>query len=551
MRLSRCFAPIVWALCDIIAASAHAAEPGPERLGTVDFANSCAPAQKVAINRGVALLHDFWYAEAMPQFEHVLAADPGCAIARWGIVMSQFHQIWDRPDDELMAKSWATLEPATRARARVSTRERGYIAALATFFHPDDRRYPERIVAYRKAMAKLAHDWPKDVDAGAFHALAMLASTAPGDTSLADNRSALAALKPLWRQHPDHPGVVHYIVHACDTPALAADGLAAARHYGKIAPSGAHAAHMGGHIFARLGLWQEDIAANAASVEATNAAEARGLSGWMDQFHSDDFLVYAYLQRGDVSRARAAADAAAAAITRYSQDMDAMPDHWMYGMFPYYQAKLPIFLALETRDWVAAESVPVDEAAPPQTQEQVWWAHGVAAGHRKDAEATAAALAGFDATLAALRATPNAYMAEGSHTRIDHDVLAAWSAYAEGDLPKALALFQGAAELQDRVGQREVDIPVHEMIGDLLFDSGRPGDALVEYDAALVHSPGRFRSLSAGGQAAEAAGKPDRARELYAALLASVDPVATAQHPAVLHARAFVAEKTARSDTVR
>ena len=176
----------------------------------------------------------------------------------------------------------------------------------------------------------------------------------------------MAVLTPLWPKYPDHPGLVHYIIHACDTPSLAADGLAAARHYGEIASSGPHAVHMPGHIFARLGMWPEDIDANRASVAASRAAEARHESGWMDQFHSDDFLVYAYLQRGQDAQARAVAADAAAAIAHYESMRDMAPDHYMIGMFPYYRSKFPIFLALETRDWEAAAALEPVKGAPAE-----------------------------------------------------------------------------------------------------------------------------------------------------------------------------------------
>src|SRR5262249_3067190 len=150
-----------------------------------------------------------------------------------------------------------------------------------------------------------------------FYALALLAAKSTNDTSLTPEHEAMAILTPLWRKYPDHPGLVHYIIHACDTPSLAKDGLTAARHYGEIAPSGPHAVHMPGHIFARLGMWQEDIDSNLASVEASRIAETRHESGWMDQFHSDDFLVYAYLQSGQEAQAKTVAAASAAEISHY------------------------------------------------------------------------------------------------------------------------------------------------------------------------------------------------------------------------------------------
>src|SRR5208282_3312810 len=192
-----------------------------------------------------------------------------------------------------------------------------YVAALSAFLQPDKRDYQSHIQSYAAAMARAYKDYPRDVDAGAFYALALLAAAAPHDTSLSNEHRALAVLNPLFVKYPDHPGVVHYIIHACDTPSLARDGLAAANHYGEIAASAPHAVHMPGHIFARLGMWQADIDSNEASVAASHAAETRGQSGAMDQFHSDDFLLYAYLQTGQDARARETLRDSTAAIARF------------------------------------------------------------------------------------------------------------------------------------------------------------------------------------------------------------------------------------------
>src|SRR5579875_3765801 len=229
-----------------------------ERLGTMSFPVSCAAASQAAFNRGVALLHDFWYEEARAQYTRLTASDPGCAMAHWGLAMSGFHEIWGRPNAAGMQKGWAEMQKA-QSPAAGTARERAYIAALAAFYRPGPQEYPARIAAYSEAMGRLYAQFPGDVDAGAFYALSLLANEAPDDTSLAQEHKAMAVLTPLFAQYPDHPGVVHYIIHACDNPAMAADGLAAANHYGEIAQSGPHAFHMPGHIYARLGLWPQDI----------------------------------------------------------------------------------------------------------------------------------------------------------------------------------------------------------------------------------------------------------------------------------------------------
>ena len=523
-------------------AAVPAAEAG-ERLGTVSFPVSCAPAVQPGFNRGVALLHDFWYAEARPQFERILKSDPGCSMAHWGIALSLFHQIWDRPDEATMAAGWQQLDSARKHPAGTA-RERAYIDALGSFFQPGAADYQRRIDAYSAAMGKLYAAHPEDVDAGAFYALALLAAVAPSDTSLSQERKAMAVLVPLWAKYPDHPGLVHYIIHACDNPTLAPEGLAAARAYGKIAPSGPHAVHMPGHIFARLGLWQEDIAANTGSVEASRAAEARHESGWMDQFHSDDFLVYAYLQSGQEGKARSVVAASNAAIAHYESMPGMTGGDYMTGMFPYYRVKLPMFVDLETRDWTGTLKLEAIAGAPPETQIQVYWARAIAAGHLHRAAEAQHDLSAYDALVDQVRKGSHAYLAESTGAKIQRREVLAWVAFADGRLDNALEHMRASADLQDRVGQGEVDIPAREMLADMLLASNRPKEALAEYQRALTLSPNRFNGLYNAGRAAEAAGDARTARQYFAELLKSTEDGADSIRPEIAHAREFLATET-------
>jgi tetratricopeptide (TPR) repeat protein len=523
--------------------AARSAEPSAvqastERLGTVSFAVTCAPAVHSSFVRGVALLHDFWYQEAQHQFEEIAKADPNCAMAHWGVAMSLYHQIWDRPDAATVAKGSQEMQ-AAQARPAKTAREREYVAALSDFYKPGRSDYQARVQSYAAAMGKLYQDYPNDTDAGAFYALALLASQAPNDDGLTLNRKAMAVLTPLFAQYPDHPGIVHYIIHACDTPALAQDGLAAAKHYGEIAASAPHAVHMPGHIFARLGMWQADIDANVASVAASHAAESRKQSGAMDQFHSDDFLVYAYLQSGQEARAKAVLDDSAAAIAHF-ETMSDMGDHYMTGMFPYYRTKLPIFYSLELRDWKTAAALPSIPRAPPESQTLTYWARTVAAGHLRQAQQAQADLSDYDALMAKIKQGRHAYFADSTGARIERGEMLAWIAFAANNPSAALKYMREAADLQDKVGQGEVDIPAREMLADILLELGRPQDALVEYKKALTLSPNRFNGLFNAGTAAEAAGDAPQAQHYYATLLKITDNGSQSSRPEFDHVKAVV-----------
>jgi tetratricopeptide (TPR) repeat protein len=526
-------------------APARAGEIAGERLGEVSFPVSCAATVRAPFSRGVALLHDFWYEEAQRQFEQIAKADPGCAMAHWGIAMSVFHQIWDRPDEKTMARGWTEMQAAAAHPAK-SAREREYVAALSGFYRSDQRDYQSRVEGYASAMAKLYRDYPRDTDAGAFYALSLLAAEAPDDTSLAQERKAMAVLNPLFAQYPNHPGVVHYIIHACDTPSLAPDGLAAARHYGEIAASAPHAVHMPGHIFARLGLWTEDIESNLGSVAASKAAEARHQSGAMDQFHSDDFLLYAFLQTAQDARAKAVIADSAAAVERF-KSMPEMGEHYMEGMFPYYSTKLPVFFALEMRDWQAAAALEPIAGARPQTQSMTYWARAVADGHLRRPQQARADLTEYDSSMQAVRKGRHAYLADSTAARIERGEIQAWVDYAEGKPADALKHMRESADLQDKVGQGEVDIPAREMLADMLLELGQPREALGEYARALALSPNRFNGLYNAGRAAESAGDGAQAKNYFAALLKSTDNGSQSARPEFQHVKAFDASQALAS----
>jgi tetratricopeptide (TPR) repeat protein len=520
-----------------IAAAADGAG-SPEHLGTVSFPVTCVPAVQPQFIRGVALLHDFWYQEAQRQFEEIIKVDPSCAMAHWGVAMSIFHQIWDRPDPTTVAHGWREMQ-AAEARPAKSVREREYIAALSSFYQPDQRSYQSRISAYAASMALLYKHYPLDVDAGAFYALALLAAQPPDDASVTASKKAMAVLSPLSGQYPDHPGVVHYIIHACDTPSLAPDGLAAARHYGEIAATAPHAVHMPGHIFARLGLWQDDIDSNVASVAASHAAEARKQSGAMDQFHSDDFLLYAYLQSGQDAKAKGVLADSAAALVHFESMRD-MGDHYMTGMFPYYRTKLPIFYALEMRDWNSAAALQAVAGAPPETQTLTFWARSIASGHLHQLRQVKDDLLEYDALVDRIRKGNRAYIADSTGARIERGEMLAWLAYAQGSPDEALALMRESADLQDKVGQGEVDIPAREMLADMLLELKRPQEALAEYQLALTLSPNRFNGLFNAGLAAEAVGDPLQAQGYYASLLKLTDNGSQSVRPEFDHAKSVM-----------
>jgi len=260
----------------------------------------------------------------------------------------------------------------------------------------------------------------------------------------------------------------------------------------------------------------------------------------MDQFHSDDFLVYAYLQSGQEARAKAVLDESAATIAHF-ETMPDMGENYMTGMFPYYRTKLPLFYHLELRDWKTAAALPAVAGAPPESQTLTYWARTVAAGHLHDAQLARATLADYDVLMAKIKKGRHAYFADSTATRIERGEMQAWIAFAEGNTADALKHMQAAADLQDKVGQGEVDIPAREMLADILLDLGRPQEALAEYQKALTLSPNRFNGLFNAGRAAEGAGDSGQAQNDYAKLLQQTNSGAQSTRPEFEHVKSVVA----------
>lgn len=512
----------------------HHHEAG-EQLGKVSFPVSCAPASQQEFNRGVALMHSFQYEDAEAQFLEITKSDPSCAMAHWGVALSYFHQLWDRPQEPTLKRGHEQMLMAQKLGAKTD-RENDYIAALAIFYdNPASSDYMKRVTAYSDAMGKLYQKYPNDLEAGAFYALSLLAAEPPDDTSLANQKKAVAVLMPLFQKDPDHPGLAHYIIHSCDNPQMAEMGLPAARVYAGIASSSAHAVHMPSHIFARLGLWQEDIQANLKSVALAQQSGAAYMAG--HQLHAMHFLLYAYLQTGQDAKAKQIVDQAlqmAAAAPKMSDDN---------GMLRYYgfaQAHFPALYDLEMHHWSEAMALKPAANAPPHMQTITYWAQTIAAARAGDVNAARAAAKRFDDAQEAVRKSKYAYMLEGHN--LERAEVEAWLAFAEKKNDEALTQMRTVAETQDKVGKAEVDIPAREMLADMLLESKQPEAALVEYEKAMKSDPNRFNELAGAARAAELAHQQKKADAYYAQLLKNCDDGKYSDRPALERAKTALAQ---------
>jgi Tfp pilus assembly protein PilF len=494
MRFYRFFS-ILLLLPGVSAAQRSHDSPAPQRLGEVAFENSCAPAVQPQFQRAIALLHSFAYAPARDAFSEVEARDPRCAMAHWGMAMTYFHQLWEPPIYPAdLALGRQETERAMRLQPGTE-REGEYIAALAAIYRDAGSiPYRQRVLRYERAMREIAARNGKDVEAQVFHALAVLATAPPADKTHANQKQAVAILVPLYRRFPRHPGIAHYLIHACDNAELARQGLPAARAYAKIAPSAPHALHMPSHIFTRLGMWQDSVRSNLA---AQDAARRQGDVG--EELHAMDYLVYAYLQMGRESEA--------AQVVRKLNSLSALDAaDFKIG---YAATAMPVRLALERRRWAEAATAVAPAGVAPQVAATAVWARALGLGRNGHIAQARVELVHLRRIESELRAGGNEYWA--TQTRIQAEEAAAWIAAAEGKSRKATTLLRQAARREDAVEKLPVTpgpvIPAREQLGEWLLEIHEPQAALEAFKAALAGAPGRRGALLGAARAAEMAGE--------------------------------------------
>jgi tetratricopeptide (TPR) repeat protein len=507
--------------------------PGDLRAAeTVDFKVSGAPEVRSEFIRGVALLHSFFYEEARRIFTEVAARDPNCAMAQWGIAMTWWHPIWTPPTSDEMRAGKAAIEKGMAMKAGTDL-ERGFITALNAYYNTPDSPTaglvgqschgpvgaPDRVVTYEKAMRQLAEKYPDDFEAQTFYAFAILALgyATPADTTLAKQLQAAALLEKLWKKNPNHPGVTHYLIHSYDYPSLAERGLAAARSYGSIAPWVPHALHMPSHIFTRLGMWEESIAANRSSADASRAYAAMRHrdATEAEELHALDYTVYSYLQEGQDAKAKEIVDFAAT-VRKTNPELEFSA--------AYALAAIPSRYALERNAWSDAAALRVPElphwSSFPFMEALIEYAHALGRAHTGDLEGARKAMD----RMRQLRDATSDPKFDYFKRQLDQQMQAAsaWVAYGENKKEDAVTTLRRVADVEDILGKHPVSpgalVPAREQLGDLLLALDRPKEAQREFEAALKIYPGRFRGLYGAAQAAKLIGEKEKADHYYAKL---------------------------------
>ncbi len=492
-------------------------------VGAVHFPVSCSPAAQKVFDRGVALLHSFWYDEARRTFTEVAEIDRGCAMAYWGMAMSLYHPLWAPPTPGDLAKGQAAVEKAKSAAAKTQ-RERDYIVALEAFYHDSNSRsHSARALAWRKAMERLSERYPEDREAAIFFALSLLGTASATDKTYANQKRAAVILNRILPEQPNHPGIAHYLIHAYDSPQLAALALPAARSYAKTAPAVPHALHMPSHIFTALGLWDDSIESNLASASAARKHLANPSPGFasQDELHAMDYLVYAYLQTCRDSAARSLVERTAA-ITSVDQNV---------FQAAYALAAIPARYAIERRRWSIAASL---EARPssiawsefPYAEAITHFARALGAARSGNPAAARAEIDRLAAIRRALTQVEGQYD-WGAQVEIQRLSATAWAEHSQGDDVSALHAMRSAAELEDSTEKHPVTpgpvLPARELLGELFLELDRPELALAEFEAVLRRSPGRFNATYGAARAAELSGDQKHAAKRYRDLLGLCD----------------------------
>ena len=497
-----------------------------ERLGKLSFPTSCAPSVQTEFERGVAMIHSYWFNYARKTFEGVLKQDPNCAIAYWGLAADLLGNTLVGPPSRKDAEvAWQHLEKGRAGNAKTE-RERDWIEALSAYFRDHDKvAVNKRLALYNDAMERLTKKYPDDYEAWVFYALTLQASASHSDTTYAQQLKSAAILEKLYEDNPQHPGVTHFIIHAYDFAPLADKGIPAARRYAGIAPAVPHARHMPSHIYSMVGLWEESIKSNELALEIQP-----------DYYHAADFGVYAHLQLAQDVKAKALADRSIATADRGDRPIT----------FVNYTARaaMPARYVLERGDWKGAATLTPTKSDFPQADPISHFARGIGAARSGDLAAAKQEIELIAALRKKLQAANQSYWAERSEDQML--AISAWVAFEEGQRDQALKLMRAAAESEDRavkhVAMENRLYPFRELLADLLLELNESAAALQEYETALRDNRNRFRGYWGAARAADAAGNRQKASD-YLRRLVELAKNADSDRPEIRQAKAILSGK--------
>lgn len=492
--------------------------PSESQFGKVDFLVTSSEEVKNEFNLATAMLHSFEYDEAEKMFASIIEKEPDCAMAYWGVAMSNFHPLWAAPTQEEMKKGSKAVEIA-RSIKQKTAREAEYIEAIGSFYdNYETIDHITRCKTYELSMEKVYKNNPKDNEAAILYALALNTTAPPTDKTYANQKKAVEILNSIYNNNPDHPGIFHYIIHNYDYPELAELALPAARKYASIAPSSAHAQHMPSHIFIRLGYWDESIKSNEASKNSAKCyAESSGIKGhWDEELHAMDYLVYAFLQQGKNDKAKEHFDYLKTIKTVYPVNFKVA----------YSFAAIPSRFYLENRLWKEASEMELPVANFDWNKFP--WQKAVNHFTRLLGYINLNNINSASNELAKLRVIHDTLVnrkSEYDANQVAIQIKAgdAWIKMKQGNKDEALALMKEAADMEDATAKHPVTpgemLPARELLGDMYMELNSYEQALATYETNLSKLPNRFNGLFGAARAAELLGNKEKAKSYYTKLV--------------------------------
>jgi len=475
-------------------------------LGKVSFANSCDATAQELVNRGVAMLHSFWYSAGEKTFREVLTRDPSCVIATWGIasLLMSNPLAGQGSSPQGAAEASAAIEYGRKVGAKTQ-RERDYIEAVAAYY--DDwanRSETERQRSRAKAYEALAARYPNDDEAQIFYALYLAGTQSQADQTFASYLKAASILEKQFTKYPNHPGVAHYLIHSYDAPPIAEKGLTAARRYASIAPAAPHALHMPSHIFTRVGAWEESAATNQRSADTAKQSKDKD-----EQMHALDYMAYAYLQVGRDNDARNVVEEASK-LSGFTRNAG-----------PYAYAAIPARYAIERGDWSGAMKLEPTVNNFHYTEALTRFARALGAARSGDTAFAETEVGHLARLRDALKASKNEYWA--TEVEVSRLGASAWTALVSGKNEEALQLMRRAADIEDKNEKHIVTpgriLPARELLGQMLLELNRPAEALKEFEASQKREPNRFHGYVGAARAAAQSGDTAKAKQYYMRLV--------------------------------
>ncbi len=514
---------------------------GNGKFGEVSFSLSCDYSVRESFDLAVSLLHSFEYDEAEKVFVQVIDADPECAMAYWGVAMSIYHALWRAPDQEDLKKGTKILKLAESLPK--TAKEQDYLDAIGAYYKDwETIDHSTRALNMEKKMEEIYTNYNDDSEAAIFYALALKSTADKKDKYHTNERKAGMILESIFPDKPNHPGIAHYIIHNYDNPELAHMALQTARRYADIAPTSAHAQHMPSHIFTRLGLWEESINSNLRSADAARCyADASGKEGhWSSEIHALDYLLYAYLQRGDTEKSNE--------LYKYINGIKKVWGNNASVAYPF--AANPARMVLENKDWEQAANLPTPSVALsweeyPWEKSILHFTRALGSAHLEDLDSAKKELVLLQSFQEELVKLDNNYQAD--QVMIQVKAAQAWIHFANGDHKKAITVMRESSSLEDATEKHPVTpgevVPAKELLGDLLLATDNPLEALEAYEMNLKRNPNRFNGIYGAAIAAKASGNTDKTTQYFEALLKLTEG-SNSDRPEVAEAKAFVLQKT-------